>query len=340
MNSWHSFSPNGRWLVFSSKSRSPYTQMFLTHVDEQGNDTPADPHRERHGGEPRGQHPGVREHPAGRAARDRRAGDGVLPADRRGLGRDERRASTLTAHPAARAGPGAEPGRPVRAQQLRVGACRDGTPAGGRSSSSGRRPRSARTTRTRTTTSRRRCVQSGRPDEAIAEFRKAVALKPDFARRTPGSAACWRSAGGSTRPSRTCRRPSSSAAEPRRPRQPLPGPLAGRPAARGHPARAGGGRALERPEPAAPRPARPPLRPGGTAPGGRRDGPPGDRRRDPGRRRAARRATCARASRPTRRPPAARPAAHAPDRRPGRGSVYLDRERDRARRPSRSRCGR
>jgi tetratricopeptide (TPR) repeat protein len=41
MNSWHSFSPNGRWLVFSSKSRSPYTQMFLTHIDENGNDTPA-----------------------------------------------------------------------------------------------------------------------------------------------------------------------------------------------------------------------------------------------------------------------------------------------------------
>ncbi|HVO11363.1 MAG TPA: tetratricopeptide repeat protein [Vicinamibacteria bacterium] len=41
MNSWHSFSPSGRWLVFSSKSRSPYTQMFLTHLDEQGNDTPA-----------------------------------------------------------------------------------------------------------------------------------------------------------------------------------------------------------------------------------------------------------------------------------------------------------
>jgi tetratricopeptide (TPR) repeat protein len=41
MNSWHSFSPNGRWLVFSSKSRTPYTQMFLTHLDEQGNDTPA-----------------------------------------------------------------------------------------------------------------------------------------------------------------------------------------------------------------------------------------------------------------------------------------------------------
>jgi tetratricopeptide (TPR) repeat protein len=41
MNSWHSFSPNGRWMVFSSKSRSPFTRMFLTHVDEQGNDTPA-----------------------------------------------------------------------------------------------------------------------------------------------------------------------------------------------------------------------------------------------------------------------------------------------------------
>ena len=41
MNSWHSFSPNGRWLVFSSKSRSPYTQMYLTHIDEDGNDSPA-----------------------------------------------------------------------------------------------------------------------------------------------------------------------------------------------------------------------------------------------------------------------------------------------------------
>ena len=41
MNSWHSFSPNGRWLVFSSKSRSLYTQMYLTHIDENGNDSPA-----------------------------------------------------------------------------------------------------------------------------------------------------------------------------------------------------------------------------------------------------------------------------------------------------------
>ncbi len=41
MNSWHSFSPNGHWLVFSSKGRSPYTQMFLTHIDENGDDSPA-----------------------------------------------------------------------------------------------------------------------------------------------------------------------------------------------------------------------------------------------------------------------------------------------------------
>ncbi len=41
MNSWHSFSPNGRWLVFSSKGRSLYTQMYLTHIDKDGNDSPA-----------------------------------------------------------------------------------------------------------------------------------------------------------------------------------------------------------------------------------------------------------------------------------------------------------
>ena len=40
MNSWHTFSPNGRWLAFSSKSRSPYTQLYLTHIDANGNDTP------------------------------------------------------------------------------------------------------------------------------------------------------------------------------------------------------------------------------------------------------------------------------------------------------------
>jgi len=41
MNSWHTWSPNSRWLAFASKSRRPFTQIFLTHVDENGNDTPA-----------------------------------------------------------------------------------------------------------------------------------------------------------------------------------------------------------------------------------------------------------------------------------------------------------
>jgi len=40
MNSWHSWSPNSRWLVFSSKANSPYTQLFLTHIDEQGCSSP------------------------------------------------------------------------------------------------------------------------------------------------------------------------------------------------------------------------------------------------------------------------------------------------------------
>lgn len=41
MNSWHTFSPNGHWLAFSSKGRSLYTQLFLTHIDENGQDSPA-----------------------------------------------------------------------------------------------------------------------------------------------------------------------------------------------------------------------------------------------------------------------------------------------------------
>jgi len=40
MNSWHSWSPNSKWLVFASKVNTPYTQLFLTHIDEDGNSTP------------------------------------------------------------------------------------------------------------------------------------------------------------------------------------------------------------------------------------------------------------------------------------------------------------
>lgn len=41
MNSWHSFTPNGRWLVFSSKEDSAYTSVYATHIDPDGNSTPA-----------------------------------------------------------------------------------------------------------------------------------------------------------------------------------------------------------------------------------------------------------------------------------------------------------
>lgn len=40
MNSWHSWSPNGKWMVFSSKALSPYTQLFVTHFDPAGNSSP------------------------------------------------------------------------------------------------------------------------------------------------------------------------------------------------------------------------------------------------------------------------------------------------------------
>jgi Flp pilus assembly protein TadD len=41
MNSWHSWSPNGRWLVFASKAGGPFTQLWLTHIDADGHDSPA-----------------------------------------------------------------------------------------------------------------------------------------------------------------------------------------------------------------------------------------------------------------------------------------------------------
>jgi tetratricopeptide (TPR) repeat protein/Tol biopolymer transport system component len=40
MNSWHSWSPNSKWLIYSSKALGPYTQLFLTHINEDGTDTP------------------------------------------------------------------------------------------------------------------------------------------------------------------------------------------------------------------------------------------------------------------------------------------------------------
>jgi Flp pilus assembly protein TadD len=40
MNSWHTFSPNGKWLAFASKSPSFYTQIYLTHIDDHGHASP------------------------------------------------------------------------------------------------------------------------------------------------------------------------------------------------------------------------------------------------------------------------------------------------------------
>lgn len=37
MNSWHAWSPNSKWMVFVSKVYGPYTDMFLTHIDDKGN---------------------------------------------------------------------------------------------------------------------------------------------------------------------------------------------------------------------------------------------------------------------------------------------------------------
>ncbi len=40
MNSWHSWSPNGRWLAFSSKAFGAHTKILLAHVDADGADSP------------------------------------------------------------------------------------------------------------------------------------------------------------------------------------------------------------------------------------------------------------------------------------------------------------
>jgi hypothetical protein len=39
LNSWHTWAPNGRWLAFVSKENMPYTELYLTHIDENGNDS-------------------------------------------------------------------------------------------------------------------------------------------------------------------------------------------------------------------------------------------------------------------------------------------------------------
>jgi hypothetical protein len=41
MNSWHSWSPNSKWMVFTCKANSPYTELYLTHIDDRGVSSPA-----------------------------------------------------------------------------------------------------------------------------------------------------------------------------------------------------------------------------------------------------------------------------------------------------------
>lgn len=41
MNSWHSWSMNSKWLVFTCKANSPFTELYLTHIDDQGISSPA-----------------------------------------------------------------------------------------------------------------------------------------------------------------------------------------------------------------------------------------------------------------------------------------------------------
>jgi hypothetical protein len=38
--SWHTWSPNSRWLAFVSKRNGPRTDLYLTHIDEKGHDSP------------------------------------------------------------------------------------------------------------------------------------------------------------------------------------------------------------------------------------------------------------------------------------------------------------
>jgi tetratricopeptide (TPR) repeat protein len=40
MNSWHTWSPDGKWLVFSSKAHSDYTQLYVSRMSEQGEASP------------------------------------------------------------------------------------------------------------------------------------------------------------------------------------------------------------------------------------------------------------------------------------------------------------
>ena len=41
MNSWHSWSVNSKWIVFTGKAYSPYTELYITHISDTGKSSPA-----------------------------------------------------------------------------------------------------------------------------------------------------------------------------------------------------------------------------------------------------------------------------------------------------------
>ncbi|MFN2267043.1 MAG: hypothetical protein ABR542_09250 [Desulfonatronovibrio sp.] len=40
-DSWHAWSTNSKWLVFTSKARSAFTELYLTHINDQSESSTA-----------------------------------------------------------------------------------------------------------------------------------------------------------------------------------------------------------------------------------------------------------------------------------------------------------
>ena len=78
MNSWHSWSPNSKWMVFSSKLHGAYTDLYLKHIDANGNDTPPVLLSPIPLQQPCPQYPGIRQHRAGWHRTDYRIVRGLL----------------------------------------------------------------------------------------------------------------------------------------------------------------------------------------------------------------------------------------------------------------------
>jgi Flp pilus assembly protein TadD len=184
MNSWHSFSPNGRWLVFSSKSLSPYTQMFLTHVDEDGNDTPAILVENATAANRAVNLPEfVNVPPGGLVTIDAPVADYYRLIDLASEAMN--RGDHASALPLLKEALLAQPGDAVVHNSY-----------GSALAATGRLPEAVREYRRATTLSpdypdahnnlATALVQSGRSEDGIAEFRRAVALKPDFAEAQSG----------------------------------------------------------------------------------------------------------------------------------------------------------